>query len=333
MSSPTVILKDLSIGYKINKKEKILLDNLSTSLLTGETVALIGNNGCGKSTLLRTIAGFNKPLNGEVILNGKDITGIHIREKASLISFVSTEIVRVSNMSVKDLVGLGRYLYSGLWGSLSAEDKRIVNHCISITGLKGFENRQIESLSDGERQRAMIARALAQDTPVMILDEPTAFLDIRNKHEIIHLLNGLASEKNKVVLFSTHDFNIAMSLSDKIWYIKDKSLCEGAPEDLAINKDLDHIFEGSEIKFNSLNGEFEIKIEGKHEVSINSDLTLYFWLKKALYRAGFSENKNSETKVSAYMKDNSVLYTIEIAKEIKEFLTVYDLLKYMETIK
>lgn len=332
MGKAAVILKNLTIGYNSKQEANILAGNLNTSLNIGETVALIGNNGCGKSTLLRTIAGFQKPLTGVVELEGKNISSISIKDKARLISYVSTEIINVSNMRVIDLVRLGRYLDSGWWGSLSSEDKSFVDHCIKITGMKGFEERLLQSLSDGERQRAMIARALAQDTRVMILDEPTAFLDIRNKYEIIHLLNTLASENGKIIIYSTHDFNIAMSLSDKIWYIKNNALCDGAPEDLALNRDLDHIFEGSEIKLNPDNGEFVIDYEKKKGIKIEVDREIQFWVQKALHRNGYHEDPKSEISIKG-SKQGELKFTVTYQENEKVLCSVYELIKHLDSIK
>jgi iron complex transport system ATP-binding protein len=331
-SNSAVILKDLTIGYNSKQETNILARGLNSSLNNGETVALIGNNGCGKSTLLRTIAGFQKPISGAVQLDGKNISSISIKDKAKLISYVSTEIINVSNMRVIDLVRLGRYLYSGWWGSLTSEDKSFVDYCIKISGLKGFEERLLQSLSDGERQRAMIARALAQDTMVMILDEPTAFLDIRNKYEIIHLLNGLASESGKIIIYSTHDLNIAMSLSDKIWYIKNNSLCDGAPEDLALNRDLDHIFEGSEIKLNPDNGEFVIDYAKKKGIKIDIERDLIFWVQKALHRKGYHEDTCSDVFIRGLNKDGLKFFVTYQDNEIV-LNSVYQLIKYLDSIK
>ncbi len=333
MDKATVILKNLSIGYNSKQEANILAGNLNSSVNVGETVALIGNNGCGKSTLLRTIAGFQKPLSGTVEMEGKNISSISIKDKARLISYVSTEIINVSNMRVIDLVRLGRYLDSGWWGSLSAEDKSFVDHCIKITGLMGFEDRLLQSLSDGERQRAMIARALAQDTRVMILDEPTAFLDIRNKYEIIHLLNTLASEKGKIIIYSTHDFNIAMSLSDKIWYIKNNTLCDGAPEDLALNRDLDHIFEGSDIKLNPENGEFVIDYEKKKGIYIDVDSEILFWVQKALFRNGYHQDSKSDIILKGLKVDGKLKFTVSYQNNEKILNSVYQLIKHLDTIK
>jgi len=333
MGKEAVILKNLTIGYKSKQETNILAGNLNTSLNIGETVALIGNNGCGKSTLLRTIAGFQKPLTGLVELEGKNISSISIKDKARLISYVSTEIINVSNMRVIDLVKLGRYLYSGWWGSLNSEDKYFVDHCIKITGLKGFEERLLQSLSDGERQRAMIARALAQDTRVMILDEPTAFLDIRNKYEIIHLLNSLASENGKIIIYSTHDFNIAMNLSDKIWYIKNNSLCDGAPEDLALNRDLDHIFEGSDIKLNPDNGEFVIDYKKKKGVRFEVNSEILFWVQKALYRNGYHQDSKSDIILKGFREGEKLKFTVSYLDNDNVLNSVYGLIKFLDSIK
>jgi iron complex transport system ATP-binding protein len=324
---PDIILKSLTVGYRSKKDQKILLEGISTRLFAGEITALMGSNGSGKSTLLRTLTGFQQPLSGEVLLNDRNISSYSMREKARFISFVSTEPVRVGNMTVFDLIGLGRYLYSGWWGNLSDEDLKMIDHCLNLTGMKGFENRQLNSLSDGERQRAMIARALAQDTPVMVLDEPTAFLDVRNKYEIIHLLRELAREQKKSVIFSTHDFSITMGMADKVWLIEKGKVLEGAPEDLALNESLQSLFTGSKIAFHPETGEIVLSEKPVSGINILAKGNERIWLVKALLRRGFFEDTTSSVKLDVEKEGSNLIFTLEKEGEKTGYPTIYELLK------
>ena len=324
---PHIVIDELTVGYHPGKDQKILISGFSGQLIPGETIALMGSNGSGKSTLLRTITGSQRQLSGKVLLNGKSISGLSMREKARYISYVSTEPVRVGNMSVFDLVGLGRYLYSGAWGSLSANDIAVVNQCIELTGMKGFEYRQMNGLSDGERQRCMIARALAQDTPVIILDEPTAFLDVRNKYEIIHLLRKLAAEQGKSIIFSSHDFSISLGMADKIWLIKNEKLVEGAPEDLALQNHFQSLFEGSPIAFHPESGEVIMAEPLMRGIQIDAPANLRGWIVKAMQRKGVFEDTASVVKLVAKEAGGETLFFLEKDGKTSKYTSVYSLLK------
>ena len=221
-----LFLDSLEIGYLSGKKNCLLLPPISASSAGGELIAVIGRNGIGKSTLLRTLAGLQAPLGGDIKINGKSIRDYSRLELAKRIGYISTEVVRVSNMSVSDLVSLGRFPHTNWLGTTGHEDHLSVENSIERTGLTDLRDRNISEISDGERQKAMIARVLAQDTDFMIMDEPTAFLDIAGKYGIVSLLIKLAAD-GKTILFSTHDFSIALNHADKIWLLLDDRLVEG----------------------------------------------------------------------------------------------------------
>lgn len=324
---PNIVFKNLTVGYRSKKDQKTLLSEISTQLFPGEIIALMGSNGSGKSTLLRTLTGFQQPLSGEVLLNGRNISGFSMRDKARFISYVSTEPVTVGNMTVFDLVGLGRFLYSGWWGNLSDDDLEMIDRCLNLTGMRGFKERQLISLSDGERQRAMIARALAQDTPVMVLDEPTAFLDVRNKYEIIHLLRELAREQKKTVIFSTHDFSISLGMADKIWLIDDEKLREGAPEDLALNDRFQTLFSGSPIAFHPETGEMVLSEKPVRGIHILAKGNEKMWLSKALMRNGMFDDPQSPVKLDIEKRSNNPVFILERNGIKKEYPSIYELLK------
>lgn len=214
----TIQLKDLSIGYKLhNGKTKTIASHINASVESGMLTCLIGRNGTGKSTLLRTMTGFIPPLEGQVILEGRDLSMLSATERARIISIVLTERPETDNITVNELVGMGRLPYTNFWGTLQEEDRQIVDDAMQMIGIYELRNRKIGTLSDGEKQKAMIGKAIAQQTPVIILDEPTAFLDYPSKQETMLLLHQLAQELNKTIFLSTHDLNIAYQVADKIW--------------------------------------------------------------------------------------------------------------------
>ena len=214
----TIQLKDLSIGYKLhNGKTKTIASHINASVESGMLTCLIGRNGTGKSTLLRTMTGFIPPLEGHVILEGRDLSMLSATERARIISIVLTERPETDNITVNELVGMGRLPYTNFWGTLQEEDRQIVDDAMQMIGIYELRNRKIGTLSDGEKQKAMIGKAIAQQTPVIILDEPTAFLDYPSKQETMLLLHQLAQELNKTIFLSTHDLNIAYQVADKIW--------------------------------------------------------------------------------------------------------------------
>jgi iron complex transport system ATP-binding protein len=331
-SFPEIVVNNLNVGYRSKQAEKTLIEGFSTQLKAGEIIAVMGSNGSGKSTLLRTLTGFQQPLSGGVTMNGKAISAISMKERAGLISYVSTEPVRVGNMTVFELVGLGRYLYSGWWGNLTVEDVQMVSRCLDLTGMGDFAPRQVNSLSDGERQRAMIARALAQDTPVIILDEPTAFLDVRNKYEIIHLLRELAMMERKSVIFSSHDFAITIGMADKVWLIEQRKVIDGAPEDLALSGSYNTMFKDSALTFLPESGEIIMNGKPGKKVNVVAEGNLREWLVKALFRRGFSDDIASSIKVIACIRDIGFLLTIDAGGETTEFTSIYELLVGLEKV-
>jgi len=281
-------LNSATIGYKAKAHSvNVVKAGISVYALKGELVALIGGNGVGKSTLLRTIAGFQPSMGGDVLIRGKQVNTYREKELALIMSFVSTEIIRVPNLSVFDLVSLGRYPHTNWFGKLLDEDRYIVEEAIKSVGLKGYENRMVNYISDGERQKAMIARTLAQNTEVIVLDEPTAFLDLSNKYEIVHILHELASEKGKTILFSTHDLTTAIAESDRMWLMLNDSVEQGSPEDLILNGDFASLFQSEHLFFDQEKGDFRIRKLTRRKAIVNGKGITVDWTVKALERNGF----------------------------------------------
>jgi iron complex transport system ATP-binding protein len=244
--------------------------------------------------LLKTIAGFQSPLSGELLVRGRNVADFGTEALARELSFVSTEIVRVANLTVRELVGLGRFPYTNWFGQLTGNDQDIVEQAIVQVGLSGYEHRLVNRISDGERQRAMIARALAQDTPIIVLDEPTAFLDISNKYEIVRILHQLAAEHGKCILFSTHDLNTALTMADRIWLMLNDEVVEGIPEDLAARGYFNSLFPmNPHLYFDAENGDFRIRKENLGVISLTATGAELKWATRAIERLGFDVDASS----------------------------------------
>jgi ABC-type cobalamin/Fe3+-siderophores transport system ATPase subunit len=215
-------------GYVSGSKRTVpIAGPLSVEIYAGQLVCLLGPNGSGKSTLLRTLAGLQSPLEGMVQITGIDAGKLKPAQLAKKISLVLTDPVRFSNLTVYSLVALGRYPYSSWLGILSETDKAIIAWAIEATGIEGFLQRKVTTLSDGESQKVMLARALAQDTPLMMLDEPTAHLDLPSRIQLMQLLHQLARQTNKGILISTHELDLAMQVADEVWLLQAGPVAEG----------------------------------------------------------------------------------------------------------
>ena len=234
MNKESVELHQLSIGYLSKNNTKTVASDINASIRTGELTCLLGANGVGKSTLLRTLSAFQPKLSGEILIEGREIGEYTDKELSRLIGVVLTEKPDVRNMTVRELVSLGRSPYTGFWGRNSEEDLRIVDESLEQVGIGSLSSRLVETLSDGERQKVMIAKALAQQTPVIYLDEPTAFLDFPSKVEVMLLLRQICRNAEKTVFLSTHDLELALQIADCIWLMdRSDGLSIGTPEDRA----------------------------------------------------------------------------------------------------
>lgn len=255
MSQPTITLEQLSIGYSQKGNTKVVASHLNADIRQGELTCLLGSNGVGKSTLLRTLAAFQPKLEGEIWMSdggGRTPLGAFTDKQLSrLIGVVLTEKPDVKNMTVRELVGLGRSPYTGFWGVLSASDDKIVDESIALVGIGHLSRRAVDTLSDGERQKAMIAKALAQQTPVIFLDEPTAFLDFPSKVEVMQLLRRLAQSMQKTIFMSTHDLELALQVADTLWLMEKGQLNVGTPRQLADAGTLSRFVEREDIVFDA----------------------------------------------------------------------------------
>ena len=286
MNNETIQIRNLSIGYQTKHSVKTVAEGISGSIRSGELTCLLGANGVGKSTLLRTLSAFQPAISGEILftvyslqltddllaspidpsvystvnrkpstVNYKKISSMTDKELSKLIGVVLTEKPDVRNMSVRELVSLGRSPYTGFWGTYHEEDLRIVDEAIEMVGITALTRRPIHTLSDGERQKVMIAKALAQQTPVIFLDEPTAFLDYPSKVEVLQLLRRISREAQKTIFLSTHDVELALQLADTIWLMRKieegdvSPVTIGSPEALAASGNLGRFIERENIVF------------------------------------------------------------------------------------
>ena len=234
MMTETIILHDVSIGYRTHRGVRTVAAGISAAIRAGELTCLLGRNGVGKSTLLRTLAAFQPPLAGTISVCGQPLTAYTPRQLARQIGIVLTERPDVWQMTVHDLVAMGRAPYTGFWGQLTDDDERTVSDAVSLVGISDLARRQVTTLSDGERQKVMIAKALAQQTPIIMLDEPTAFLDYPSKVDTLLLLQRISREQQKTVFLSTHDLELALQVADRLWLLEAGGLLHtGTPAELS----------------------------------------------------------------------------------------------------
>ena len=248
-------LRNITLAFGSNK----LISDASARFSRGNMVALLGRNGTGKSTLLRAIAGLGKVEMGDIIIDGNISTTLSATERAERIAFVNTERVDVDALTVRELVGIGRSPYTNWIGRLTTEDSKIVEHAMEVTGVMKFAERRVNTLSDGEAQRAMIARALAQDTPIILLDEPTSFLDLPNRYELCRLLGDLAHKENKCVIFSTHELDIALSLADSIALVDTPRLVHMPTAEMITSGNIERLFDSEYISFDATTGSIRLR--------------------------------------------------------------------------
>lgn len=216
-----ISLSQLSVGYSSSHP---VISDISVELHSGQLACLIGENGIGKSTLLKTLTGFLPKLKGRLLLDNRDIESFSQQELARQVSLVLTQKPDVQNLTIEEIIGLGRSPYTGFFGRLRAEDRLVVDDAIAAMGIEKLRGRMIQTLSDGERQKVMIAKALAQETPVILLDEPTAFLDFPSKVDTFQSLRNMAHERDKLILLSTHDLDLAARFADSLLEVKKGAL-------------------------------------------------------------------------------------------------------------
>lgn len=310
-SKPALETHDLDIGYKSGGKVRKVGENLNLELHSGRMVCLLGPNGAGKSTLMRTIAGLQAGLSGRILIEGTLLEHFNAQELALKLSLVLTEKIEASNLTVKEVVTLGRTPYTGWLGKLNGEDHERIHWAMEATHVSTFSQKRIHQLSDGERQKVMLARALAQDTRIILLDEPTAHLDLPSRVEMMHLLHQLARQTNKAILLSTHELDLALQAADELWLMtKHGEMTTGVPEDLVLNGSFESAFAKTGFYFDKTTGGFRIHREAPTMyVSLAGEPGMVFWTKRALAREGIAAHEGYAAPISITATQNWYLDT------------------------
>ena len=312
---PTIQLHDLSTGYRSRREEKFISRHLELTIAPGEVVMLMGPNGSGKSTLMHTMAGLLPPLSGEVIISGKPLSSLKMKELARLLSLVLTERIPGGNMSISDIVAVGRYPYMGFRGSLRPEDKAVIHEALRACHLDGMQERLYSTLSDGEKQRVMIARALAQETPLILLDEPTAHLDLPSRLEVTTMLRTLARSLGKSILISTHELDLALGWADTIWLMdRAGEIVSAAPEDLILDGHIERVFGAPGLGYDQERGEFSIRQSGGGKIYLRGEGLRYIWTSRALQRLGYEVTASTGAYPEVVLSDEGWMLVLPSGK-------------------
>ncbi|TRX62750.1 ABC transporter ATP-binding protein [Fulvivirga sp. M361] len=329
--TPLVRTHDLAIGYRRKKQHKIVARHIDIALHPGELVCLLGPNGSGKSTLMRTLAGIQPSLSGEVHLKNHPIKAYNQKRLSKELSLVLTERQQTGNLSVYSILTLGRYPYLNWLGQLQEKDKNIIKWAIRETGIAPFINSHIDKLSDGEKQKVMIARALIQETPVIILDEPTAHLDLPNRIGIIRLLKKMARDTGKAILLSTHELDLALQAADAIWLIMpDQSLTTGVPEDLVLNGTFASAFRKEGLQFDDQTGSFKFhEWDGKKTVALHGGKATRIWTVRALEREGYAIASKGDFNIVIRENGADTIWHIEYEDRAYEFSLLEHVIQFL----
>ena len=282
----------LAIGYNDTKRRKVVQSNVNLSLMGGEVTCLLGLNGAGKSTLIRTLCGFQPPLEGKVLLRGKPLSSYSQSAFAREVGVVLTEKTNAGGITVYDLVSLGRHPYTGFFGSLKEDDHRIIEEALDAAGIWHKKENYVSELSDGERQKVMIAKVLAQQCPIIVLDEPTAFLDVTARIETMVLLRKLAKEQGKAIVLSTHDIDSAIQMADNLWLLsKGKAVRCGAPEVLIMDGTIGEFFSKENVVFDNTTGKLSAAVPQIRHIGVSGDFNTAYWVGNALVRNGYTPSQ------------------------------------------
>lgn len=334
MTKPNLLeLSQLEIGFRKNiERPDILLPPITLRVNEGEFIALVGPNGAGKSTLLRTLSALIPQISGSILLKNKNLNSYSALERAYLLSIVLTDFPDDYYIKVEDVVATGRYPYIDFWARLKKSDIDCIERSIQLCGIGHLKERTILSLSDGERQKVMIAKALAQDTPLIILDEPAAFLDYPSKIELMQLLQNLVVNENKTVLFSSHDLDLVLRSADRVWLISQgKALVDRIPEQLVLDGTLNAYFDKDDLKYDPYQGQFIFIRNHLNNVCVTNDNLHTKWLKNALIRKGFNVASRKDSEI--IITYNSDHFLVEYQSKYKSYTTIETLIYDLQNLK
>ncbi len=323
-------LKNLSVGYNAGRNKRTVLPNISLEAPRGSLIALVGANGTGKSTLLKTLAGLQPPLQGDIEIQGRHLLQYSRPELARKLSFVGTHYDMHAMMRVHQVVSYGRYPYTNIVGRLHESDREQIRKAMHDTGIFHLRDAFVGEISDGEKQRVLIARSLAQDTDIILLDEPTAFLDVRNKFEVLHLLGKLAHERQKIILFSSHDLQIVLGTADLLWFIDHKKIIQGLPEELVLKDTINELFRHSEVFFDADENEFRIKRQHNFSINLKGEGALYKWTQRALDRLHIKvDNQKNIPEVTIENHNGDINWTVSYKEETTRIQALGELIRFL----
>jgi iron complex transport system ATP-binding protein len=332
MPNSILDLHDLCVGYPgPHRTRTVVSSGINLSLRSGELVCLLGPNGAGKSTLLRTIAGMQPPLQGKVLLGGRDIHSLPKRELARMLSVVLTERILAGMLTSYEVIALGRSPHTGWSGALRDEDHAIVEESIRAVEAAHLANRYVNELSDGERQKVMLARALAQEPVVMILDEITAFLDLPRRIEIMRILRDLAHKRDRAIVVSTHDLDLALANADRVWLLpKGAPLVAGTPEDLVLSGHFSSVFTGEGVTFDEEAGTFSMRWCSSGEIALVGEGSAARWTRRALERNGYRITSSGSLRLSVMSSQDRLVWELQNGATTQERTSIEDVLNLLK---
>lgn len=327
-------LHSLTTGYQLKRGQTTCITtDINQTVETGELICLLGVNGSGKSTLIRTICGFQSPLAGKILLGETDLEDMSANEIAQTLSVVLTERPRVGAMTVYSMVALGRHPYTDWTGRLSESDDTIIRQVIRDAGAESLIHRLVSELSDGEFQKVMIARALAQEPSLMVLDEPTAFLDLPRSVELMRMLKSFAHNHGKAVICATHDLTQALETADTLWIIDEtEHLHSGAPEDLVLDGTLKRVFDSDEVFFDADSATFKMQHHPGMAVELNGSGIAFDWTHRALERIGCEVCDGSPLKITITESDGASAWELTGTKEPVSCTSIGELMCHLRGI-
>ena len=319
-------LKNLSVGYTSKKDTNIILKGINAKLEKGKLTCFLGRNGAGKSTLLKTILGVLDPIDGNIFISGEKLNDISANERSKKISAVLTDVVRTEHISVEEFVSLGRIPHTNWRGSLDKTDKDHIENAISICEIDDIRSKIITELSDGQLQKVNIARAICQDTDLILLDEPTAHLDVSNKFKVFEILRKLAIDYKKAIFIITHDLELAFQNADMLWVIdKNGEMQSDVTEDLLLDKKIIDSFLTSNFEFDYVSGKFLYKRESRISFQLIGNDESTYWTKQALYKNGYGVDKKSNytLKIDSQSK---IWNLFNGEQEVNQFTSIKELI-------
>lgn len=330
MSEASLLTTDsLQIGYSHQGASTCIARDLSLELKAGEFVCLLGPNGAGKSTLIRTLAGMQPPLDGQVSLQGESFQHIAPRERARQVSVVLTDSMPIGMMDAYSLVSLGRHPYSGWLGGLNQHDRERIAWALNAVGATELAPRQVAELSDGERQKVSIARALAQEAKVMLLDEPTAYLDLPRRVELMSILRTLAQQEQMALLLSTHDLDLALRFADKLWVVTTEgTLLQGSPEALALSGEFAEVFANENLEWDAEHGLFRAPKVPCLLAHIEGSGHEYLWTRRAVERLGFGIGDSDTAAFSVNVSSEE--WEVERSGTTREFTSIQAFIDWIQ---